>query len=154
MNDQIMDIVSIHVKMCAEIAKIKNKLKENNHTFKTNKRMVAPRESIYELHITNDDTNISWSHTMCYLFNDIFNNGYKPIKISNDYTLGNFISDIGKLEKTLNNIINRGYFGKYTIIDDYVNIFITIRNARNYAHLLAQSIIEYVKDYNVSEEDE
>lgn len=154
MNDQIMDIVTIHVKMCAEIAKIKNKLKENNHTFKTNKRMVAPRESIYELHITNDDTNISWSHTMCYLFNDIFNNGYKPIKISNEYTLGNFISDIGKLEKTLNNIINRGYFGKYTIIDDYVDIFITIRNARNYAHLLAQYFIEYVKDYNVSEEDE
>ena len=154
MNDQIMDIVTIHVRMCGEISKIKNKLKENNHTFKTNKRMVAPRESIYELHITNDDTNISWSHTMCYLFNDIFNNGYKPIKISNDYTLANFISDIGKLEKTLNNIINRGYFGKYTIIDDYVDIFITIRNARNYAHLLAQSIIEYVKDYNVSEEDE
>ena len=154
MNDQIMDIVVIHLKMCDEIAKIKNKLKGNNHTFKTNKRMVAPRESIYELHITNDDTNISWSHTMCYLFNDIFNNGYKPIKISNEYTLGNFISDIGRLEKTLNNIINRGYFGKYTIIDDYVDIFITIRNARNYAHLLAQSIIEYVKDYNVSEEDE
>lgn len=154
MNSQIMDIVTIHVKMCGEIAKIKNKLKENNHTFKTNKRMVAPRESIYELHITNDDTNISWSHTMCYLFNDIFNNGYKSIKISNDYTLVNFISDIGKLEKTLNNIINRGYFGKYTIIDDYVDIFITIRNARNYAHLLAQSIIEYVKDYDVSEEDE
>lgn len=154
MNDQIMDIVTIHVKMCAEISKIKNKLKENNHTFKTNKRMVAPRESIYELHITDDDTNISWSHTMCYLFNDIFNNGYKPIKISNEYTLGNFISDIGKLDKTLNNVINRGYFGKYTIIDDYVDIFITIRNARNYAHLLAQSIIEYVKDYNVSEEDE
>ena len=154
MNDQIMDIVTIHVRMCSEVAKIKNKLKENNHTFKTNKRMVAPRESIYELHITNDDTNISWIHTTCYLFNDIFNNGYKPIKISNDYTLGNFISDIGRLEKTLNNIINRGYFGKYTIIDDYVDIFITIRNARNYAHLLAQSIIEYVKDYNVSEEDE
>lgn len=154
MNDQIMDIVTIHVKMCAEIAKIKNKLKENNHTFKTNKRMVAPRESIYELHITNNDTNISWSHTTCYLFNDIFNNGYKPIKISNDYTLANFISDIGRLEKTLNNIINRGYFGKYTIIDDDVNIFITIRDARNYTHLLAQSIIEYVKDYNVSEEDE
>lgn len=153
MNDQIMDIVTIHVRMCNEISKIKNKLK-NDHTFKTNKRMVAPRESIYEIHITNDDTNISWSHTMCYLFNDIFNNGYKPIKISNEYTLGNFISDIGKLEKTLNNIINRGYFGKYTIIDDDVDIFITIRNARNYAHLLAQSIIEYVKDYNVSEEDE
>ena len=154
MNDQIMDIVTIHVKMCAEISKIKNKLKENNHTFKTNKRMVAPRESIYELYITNNDTNISWSHTMCYLFNDIFNNGYKPIKISNDYTLANFISDIGRLEKTLNNIINRGYFGKYTIIDDYVDIFITIRNARNYAHLLAQYFIEYVKDYDVSEEDE
>ena len=154
MNSQIMDIASIHVRMCGEIAKISNKLKENNHTFKTNKRMVAPREFIYELHITNDDTNISWSHTMCYLFNDIFNNGYNPIKISNDYTLANFISDIGKLEKTLNNIINRGYFGKYTIIDDDVNIFITIRNARNYAHLLAQSVIEYVKDYSVSEEDE
>lgn len=153
MNSQIMDIVSIHVKMCAEVSKIKSKLKKD-HTIKTNKRMVAPRESIYELHITDDDTNISWSHTMCYLFNDIFNNGYKPIKISNEYTLGNFISDIGRLEKTLNNIINRGYFGKYTIIDDYVDIFITIRNARNYAHLLAQYFIEYVKDYSVSEEDE
>lgn len=152
MNEQVMDIVSMHVRMCDMIILIKKKLKKN-HIFRTDESLVAPKEFTYKLHITNDDTNLSWSHTTCYLFNDIFNNGYKPINISSNYTLGNFISDIGNLEKTLNSIINRGYFGKYNIIDD-VDMFTTIKNARNYAHLLAQSIIEYVKDYSVSEEDE
>ena len=153
MNEQVIDIVSMHVRMCDMIILIKKKLKKN-HIFRTDESIVAPKEFTYKLHITNDDTNLSWSHTTCYLFNDIFNNGYKPIKISSNYTLGNFISDIGNLEKTLNNIINRGYFGKYNIIDDDVDMFTAIKNARNYAHLLAQSIIEYVKDYSVSEEDE
>ena len=153
MNNHIRDIITIHVRMCDKIILIKNKLKKN-HTFRTDDSLVGPRELTYELHITNDDTNLSWSHRTCYLFNDIFNNGYKPINISSNYTLGNFISDIGRLEKTLNNIINRGYFGKYSIVDDAYDIFTTIIDARNYAHLLAQSIIEYVKDDSVSEEDE
>ena len=88
------------------------------------------------------------------MFNDIFNNGHTPINISNNYTLEDFISDLTELEKTLDKIINRGYFGKYIIFDDDINIFANIRIARIYTRVLMQSINEYLKDDNMSEEDE
>lgn len=153
MNNQIENIKITHMKMCNAITRIKNKLKKN-HIFQTNKSLVGPKEFTYELHITNDDTHISWRHTTCYLFNNIFNNGHIPIDISSNYTLENFIFDLTKLEKTLDKIINRGYFGKYTIFDDDINIFANIRIARIYTRVLMQSINEYLKDDSVSEEDE
>lgn len=153
MNSQIENIKITHMKMCNAITRIKNKLKKN-HIFQTNKSLVGPKEFTYELHITNDDTHISWRHTTCYLFNNIFNNGHTPIDISSNYTLENFIFDLTKLEKTLDKIINRGYFGKYTIFDDDINIFANIRIARIYTRVLMQSINEYLKDDSVSEEDE
>lgn len=153
MNNQIENIKITHMKMCNAITRIKNKLKKN-HIFQTNKSLVGPKEFTYELHITNDDTHISWRHTTCYLFNNIFNNGHTPIDISSNYTLENFIFDLTKLEKTLDKIINRGYFGKYTIFDDDINIFANIRIARIYTRVLIQSINEYLKDDSVSEEDE
>ena len=153
MNSQITNIKTLHVRMCTMINLIKLKLK-NNHIFNTNKSLVSPREFTYELHITNDDTNLSWSHTTCYLFNDIFNNGYRPIKIDSNYKLSDFKKDLTALERTLNNIINDGYFAKYNIIDDDYNIFNTIISARNYTHMLIQAITEYTEDYTVSEEDE
>lgn len=153
MNNQIENIKITHMKMCNAITRIKNKLKKN-HIFQTNKSLVGPKEFTYELHITNDDTHISWCHTTCYLFNNIFNNGHTPIDISSNYTLENFIFDLTKLEKTLDKIINRGYFGKYTIFDDDINIFANIRIARIYTRVLMQSINEYLKDDSVSEEDE
>lgn len=153
MNNQIENIKITHMKMCNAITRIKNKLKKN-HIFQTNKSLVGPKEFTYELHITNDDTHISWRHTTCYLFNNIFNNGHTPIDISSNYTLENFIFDLTKLEKTLDKIINRGYFGKYTIFDDDINIFANIRIARIYTRVLMQSINEYLKDDSVSEEDE
>lgn len=153
MNSHIYGIINIYVQMCDRIEAIKRKLKRN-HIFRTDKSFVGSKEFIYELHITNDDTNLSWSHTTCYLFNDIFNNGYKPIKIGINYKLSNFIIDLIALEKTLDSIINDGYFGKYSIFDDDYNIFTTIIDARNYTHLLIQTITEYIEDYTVSEEDE
>ena len=153
MNSQIENIKITHTKMCNAITRIKNKLKKN-HIFQTNKSLVGPKEFTYDLHITNDDTNLSWHHTTCYLFNNIFNNGHTPINISNNYTLEDFISDLTELEKTLDKIINRGYFGKYTIFDDDINIFANIRIARIYTRVLMQSINEYLKDDNMSEEDE
>lgn len=153
MNSQIENIKITHMKMCNAITLIKNKLKKN-HIFQTNKSLVGPKEFTYDLYITNDDTNLSWYHTTCYLFNDIFNNGHTLINISNNYTLEDFISDLTELEKTLDKIINRGYFGKYTIFDDDINIFANIRIARIYTRVLMQSINEYLKDDNMSEEDE
>lgn len=153
MNSQIENIKITHMKMCNAITLIKNKLKKN-HILQTNKSLVGPKEFTYDLYITNDDTNLSWCHTTCYLFNDIFNNGHTPINISNNYTLEDFISDLTELEKTLDKIINRGYFGKYTIFDDDINIFANIRIARIYTRVLMQSINEYLKDDNMSEEDE
>lgn len=153
MNSHIRDIITIHVRMYDKIILIKNKLKKN-HIFRTDESLVGPRELTYELHITNDDTNLSWSHTTCYLFNDIFNNGYRPIKINSNYKLSNFMKDLTTLERTLDNIINDGYFAKYNIIDDAYDIFTTIIDARNYTHMLIQAITEYTEDYTVSEEDE
>lgn len=88
------------------------------------------------------------------MFNDIFNNGYRPIKIDSNYKLSDFMKDLTTLEKTLDNIINKGYFGKYTIFDDDINIFANIRIARIYTRVLMQSINEYLKDDSMSEEDE
>ena len=153
MNSQIDNIKITHMKMCNAIILIKNKLKKNHH-FTIDKSLIGHKEFTYELYVTNDDTNISECHTTCYLFNDIFNNGYKPIKISNNYTLENFILDLTKLEKTLDNMINRGYFGKYTIFDDDINIFTNIRIARIYTRVLMQSINEYLENNSMSEEDE
>ncbi len=153
MNSQIENIKITHTKMCNAITRIKNKLKKN-HIFQTNKSLIDPKEFTYELHITNDDTHISWCHTTCYLFNDIFNNGYRPIKIDSNYKLSDFMKDLTTLEKTLDNIINKGYFGKYTIFDDDINIFANIRIARIYTRVLMQSINEYLKDDSMSEEDE
>ena len=153
MNSQIENIKITHTKMCNAITRIKNKLKKN-HIFQTNKSLIDPKEFTYELHITNDDTRISWCHTTCYLFNDIFNNGYRPIKIDSNYKLSDFMKDLTTLEKTLDNIINKGYFGKYTIFDDDINIFANIRIARIYTRVLMQSINEYLKDDSMSEEDE
>lgn len=153
MNSQIENIKITHMKMCNSITLIKNKLKKN-HIFQTNKSLVGPKEFTYDLYITNDDTNLSWHHTTCYLFNDIFNNGHTPINIGNNYTLEDFISDLTELEKTLDKIINRGYFGKYTIFDDDINIFANIRIARIYTRVLMQSINEYLKGDSMSEEDE
>lgn len=151
MNSQIENIKITHTKMCNAITRIKNKLKKN-HIFQTNKSLIDPKEFIYELHITNDDTHMC--HTTCYLFNDIFNNGYRPIKIDSNYKLSDFMKDLTTLEKTLDNIINKGYFGKYTIFDDDINIFANIRIARIYTRVLMQSINEYLKDDSMSEEDE
>lgn len=153
MNDQIMDIVSIHVKMCDGISKIKNKLKKNHH-FTTDKSLIGHKDFTYELYVTNDDTNISECHTTCYLFNDIFNNGYKPIKISSSYTLANFSVDLDKLKRTLNNMIIKGYLGKYSVIDDDDDIFTTIKIARNHVRELIRLIDDYIKDDIMSEEDE
>ena len=140
MNSQIMDIVCIHVKMCDEISKIKNKLKKNHH-FTTDKSLIGTKEFTYELYVTNDDTNVSEHHTTCYLFNDIFNNGYKPIKISSNYTLANFTEDLAKLKRTLNNMITKGYLGKYSVIDDDDDIFTTIKITRNHVRELIRLII-------------
>lgn len=153
MNSQIENIKITHTKMCNAITRIKNKLKKN-HTFSTDESLVGTKEFTYELHITNDDTHISWCYTTCYLFNNIFNNKHTLINISNSYTLENFIFDLTKLEKTLDKIINRGCFGKYTIFDDDINIFANIRIARIYTRVLMQSINEYLKDDSMSEEDE
>ena len=153
MNEQVMDIVSMHVRMCDMIILIKKKLKKN-HIFSTDESLVAPKEFTYKLHITNDDTNLSWSHTTCYLFNDIFNNGYKPIKISSNYTLANFTEDLAKLKRTLNNMITKGYLGKYSVIDDDDDIFTTIKIARNHVCELIRLIDDYIKDDIMSEEED
>ena len=153
MNSHIRDIITIHAHMCDMILLIKNKLKRN-HIFKTSESLNGPRELTYELHITNDDTNLSWNHTTCYLFNDIFNNGYRPIKIDGNYKLSDFIKDLTTLEGALNNIINDGYFAKYSIIDDAYDIFTTIRDTRNCTRTLIQYINEYIDDTSMSEEDE
>lgn len=153
MNSQIMDIVSIHVRMCNMIILIKNTLKKNHH-FSTDKSLIGPKEFTYELYVTNDDTNVSEHHITCYLFNDIFNNGYKPIKISSNYTLANFTEDLAKLKRTLNNMITKGYLGKYSVIDDDDDIFTTIKIARNHVRELIRLIDDYIKDDIMSEEDE
>lgn len=153
MNSQIADIVSAHVRMCNMIILIKNKLKKN-HRFTTDKSLIGHKEFTHELYVTNDDTNVSECHTTCYLFNDIFNNGYKPIKISSNYTLANFSVDLDKLKMTLNNMIAKGYLGKYSVIDDDDDIFTTIKIARNHVRELIRLIDDYVKDDIMSEEED
>ena len=153
MNDQIMDIVIEHVKLCGEITKIKTKLKKN-HIFKTYEEMIGNRELIYSINVTCEDPFVTKDYTTGRLFNNVFINGYKAIKIDKNYTLVNFVTDLTKLDKGLDYILNNGHFGKYTIFDDDEDIFITIRNARNYTRNIIQLISEYINDDSVSEEDE
>ena len=153
MNDQVRDIVVEHVKLCDEIAKIKTKIKKN-HIFKTYEEMTGHREFTYSINVTCEEPFVTKDYITGRLFNNIFINGYKPIKIDKSYTLANFVTDLTKLDKSLDYILNDGHFGKYTIFDDDEDIFITIRNARNYARNIIRLISEYVKDNSVSEEDE
>ena len=153
MNEQVMDIVTEHVRLCAEITKIKTKLKKT-HIYKLDKGLIGTNEFIYTINITNDDPFVTRDYNTCYLFNNIFINGYAPIKIDKSYTLANFVTDLTELEKCLDYILNDGHFGLYNIFDDDYNIFITIKNARNYAHKIIQLINDYIKDSSVIEEDE
>ena len=153
MNEQVMDIVTEHVKLCGEIAKIKTKIKKT-HIFKLDKGIIGPNEFTYTINITNDEPFVTKDYHTCYLFNTIFISGYKAIKIDKSYTLVNFVTDLTKLEKCLDRILNDGHFGIYTIFDDDYNIFITIRNARNYTHNIIRLINEYIKDTSVSEEED